>query len=209
MAVARGADIIVCDDGLQHLRLARDVEVAVVDAARGLGNGLLLPAGPLREPRGRLARVDAVVFTVRSPGAMRSVGVRAPRELSAELRVGGAVNLCSGERQGLAAFRGRTLHAVAGIGNPQAFFEALRAAGLEVEEHALADHAALHADALPFPAGATVLMTEKDAVKCRRFARPEWWFVELEVTVDDGDARALVDGILERAGIPGAGVNHG
>lgn len=209
LAVEQGADVIVCDDGLQHLRLARDFEIAVVDAARGLGNGLLLPAGPLREPAARLERVDAVVFAVRGAGPARDVRVRASLMLSACLRSGDAVNLLSGERRPLATFRGRAVHAVAGIGNPQAFFDALRAAGLAVEAHALGDHVALESGSLPFPPATTVLMTEKDAVKCRSFARPDWWFVELEATFDEGEARALVDGILERVGIAGAGVNRG
>jgi tetraacyldisaccharide 4'-kinase len=208
LAVEEGADIIVCDDGLQHLRLARDVEIAVVGAERGLGNGMLLPAGPLREPAARLARVHAVVLTDRGATAATDAVSRARATATAHLRSGDAVNLQSGERRALAAFRGR-VHAVAGIGNPQAFFDALRSAGLDVVAHPLGDHVALDARALPFPSGATVLMTEKDAVKCREFAEAGWWFVELTVRVDENEARALVDGILERAALAGAGDGRG
>jgi tetraacyldisaccharide 4'-kinase len=208
-AVAEGAEVIVCDDGLQHLRLARDYEVAAVDAARGLGNCRLLPAGPLREPPARLESVDAVVFTQRAAAAEPDLHPRKPLALTARFSLGDAVNLRSGERRALEAFRGRTVHAVAGIGHPDAFFGSLRTAGLQVEPHALADHAALDAAALPFPAGATVLMTGKDAVKCRSFAGADWWLVELGVHLERAAASAWVALVLERAGLTGAGVHLG
>ncbi len=208
-AVEQGADIIVCDDGLQHLRLVRDVEIAVVDAERGLGNGMLLPAGPLREPDSRLSHVYALVLTERGSGRARKAIERAQKTVTARLCSGEAVNLCSGERRALAAFRDGPVHAVAGIGHPHAFFDALRDAGLDIEAHAIGDHVALVADALPFPPGATVLMTEKDAVKCRGFAEADWWFVELDVIVGEAEAAALIEGILERAGLPGAGERRG
>jgi tetraacyldisaccharide 4'-kinase len=208
-AAEAGAEVVVCDDGLQHLRLARDVEIAVVDASRGLGNGKLLPAGPLREPPGRLEHVDAVVLTDRGRGHKAVVAWRGPLTVTARLALGDAVNLASSERRPLDAFRGRALHAVAGIGHPEAFFDALRGADLAIESHALADHAALDPAALPFPAGATVLMTAKDAVKCRSFAGADWWFVELTVGLDRTDAGALLALVLERTGLTGAGVQIG
>jgi tetraacyldisaccharide 4'-kinase len=208
-AVAEGAEIVVCDDGLQHLRLARDYEVAVVDAARGLGNGQLLPAGPLREPPGRLESVDAVVFTQRGGPTQPALTVRRPLTVTARLTLGDAVNVSSGERRALDSFHGRAVHAAAGIGHPEAFFEALRSAGLEVMGHALADHAALDPGRLPFPAGATVLMTAKDAVKCRSFAGADWWFVELGVHLERTAANDWLAQILERVGLTGAGVNLG
>jgi len=208
-AVAEGAEIVVCDDGLQHLRLARDYEVAVVDAARGLGNGQLLPAGPLREPPGRLESVDAVVFTQRGVPTQSALTVRRPLTVAAWLTLGDAVNLTTGERRALDAFHGRAVHAVAGIGHPEAFFEALRSTGLEVVGHALADHAALDPGRLPFAAGATVLMTAKDAVKCRTFAGTDWWLVELGVHLERTAANDWLAQILERVGLAGAGVNLG
>ena len=208
-AVEAGAEVVVCDDGLQHLRLARDVEIAVVDAARGLGNRQLLPAGPLREPPRRLGEVDAVVLTERRAGDAPRVAPRGPLIAIARLRLGDAVNLANGERQPLDAFRGATVQAVAGIGHPEAFFDGLRAAGLDIVPHALGDHAALDSAALPFPANATVLMTEKDAVKCRAFAGADWWFVELAVGFDRADSGALLALILERTGLTGAGVHLG
>ena len=211
LAVEQGARIVVCDDGLQHRRLARDYEIAVVDAARGLGNGHLLPAGPLREPRGRLERVDAIVVTDRGgePGAISKVQPTGPLVAVARFRTGDAVNLLTAERRPLAGFRDSPVHAVAGIGHPQAFFTALRAAGIEITAHALPDHARLDAAALPFPTGTTVLMTEKDAVKCHGYAQPGWWWVDLEVSIDRTTAEQLLTLVLERARLTGAGVRLG
>jgi tetraacyldisaccharide 4'-kinase len=208
-AVGEGADIVVCDDGLQHLRLARDYEVAVVDAVRGLGNGQLLPAGPLREPPGRVESVDAVVLARRGPGPEAALQPKQPFVASVRLETGDAINLRSGERRALASFAGLPLHAVAAIGHPQAFFAALREQGLDLTGHALSDHAALDPQALPFPTGATVLMTEKDAVKCTGFAQTGWWYVELDVAFERGTARELIALVLERAGLTGAGVKLG
>jgi tetraacyldisaccharide 4'-kinase len=209
LAAEQGAEIVVCDDGLQHPRLVRDCEIAVVDASRGLGNRQMLPAGPLREPPSRLETVDAVVFTERGQLQAPALPVHAPLAVTVRMEPGEAVNLRTGERRPLHAFRGRGLHAVAGIGHPEAFFAGLRAAGLRVEAHALEDHAALYPAALPFPAGATVLMTEKDAVKCRSFAGADWWFVELGVALERRAAAELLALVLERAGLVGAGVNLG
>jgi tetraacyldisaccharide 4'-kinase len=210
LAQAEGAEVIVCDDGLQHTRLARDCEIAVVDGARGLGNGWLLPAGPLREPRKRLDSVHAVVITDREGQLQPMRGLSGPLQVGARFTPGTAVNLQSGERRSLADLRqAPELHAVAGIGHPAAFFAGLRSAGLNPRCVALADHAALDPTALPFPVDATVLMTEKDAVKCTQFARPGWWWVELEVSFDRGDAAVLLATVLERTGLTGAGVNLG
>jgi tetraacyldisaccharide 4'-kinase len=209
LAAEEGAEVIVCDDGLQHLRLERDCEIAVVDATRGLGNGRLLPAGPLREPAYRLEDVDAVVLARRDQGTAWPVRPRRPLVADARFGLGAAVNLLSGERRDLASFRGARLHAVAGIGNPGAFFGALRDAGITPEEHALPDHARLEPLARPFPDGATVLMTEKDAVKCLGYAQPGWWFVELDVTVERETAGELLTLVLERTGLTGAGVKLG
>ncbi|MGB5102779.1 MAG: tetraacyldisaccharide 4'-kinase, partial [Steroidobacteraceae bacterium] len=201
--------VVVCDDGLQHLALARDYEIAVVDGARGLGNQQLLPAGPLREPPGRLEKVDAVVITQRGDEQEPRVHPRGPFTAGARLRLGEAVNLVSGERRPLEAFRGTGVHAVAAVGHPEAFFKGLEAAGIEVRRHALPDHARLDPAALPFPAGATVLMTEKDAVKCRQYAQPGWWFVSLDVVIERRSAGELLALVLERTALTGAGVKLG
>jgi tetraacyldisaccharide 4'-kinase len=208
-AAAEGAEVVVCDDGLQHLRLARDCEFAVVDGARGLGNGHLLPAGPLREPVSRLDRVHALVVTQRTELLVPAIITRGPLRATMRLSLGDAVNLRTCERRPLDWFQGRVVHAVAGIGHPEAFFAGLRAAGVQVVAHPLADHAALDPAAAPFPADATVLMTEKDAVKCRGFAGANWWFVELGAHLERDAAAALVALVLERTGLTGAGVKLG
>jgi tetraacyldisaccharide 4'-kinase len=209
IAIGRGADVVICDDGLQHLALERDLEIAVVDADRGFGNGWVLPAGPLREPASRIERVDAMVLTRRGGPGARAPKPRGPWTVEARLVPGAAVNLLSGERRDLDAFRGRPLHALAAIGHPAQFFAALAARGLEFEAHALPDHSAPDPQALPFPPDATVLMTEKDAVKCAGYARSGWWYVELEVELEREPARDFLAMVLERTGLTGAGVKLG
>ncbi len=210
LAVEQGAEVVVCDDGLQHVRLARDFEIAVVDGARGLGNRWLLPAGPLREPACELESVHAVIVTDRGGEGRAELPIRSPLLLQAQFELGDAVNLLTGERRPLLAFVGvSNLHALAGIGHPDAFFRSLAARGLFVIPHPLADHAALDAGSLPFPTPAIVLMTEKDAVKCRQIAHPDWWWVELDVGIGRADSAALLASILERTGLTGAGVSLG
>jgi tetraacyldisaccharide 4'-kinase len=167
-----GCDIVIADDGLQHYALARDVEIAVVDGERRFGNGGCLPAGPLREPAGRLAEADFVVCR----GAARE------GEYALSLVFGEAVNLADEAlRKPLAGFAGMPgLRAVAGIGHPERFFAGLRAAGLAVEARAFPDHHRFAREDLGPDAGAAVLMTEKDAVKCRAFADARLWRVPLE-----------------------------
>ena len=128
---------------------------------------------------------------------------------TAKLRLGDAVNLVSGEHRTLDSFRQIPLHAVAGIGNPGAFFDGLRAAGLEIVAHPLADHAALDAASLPFPAGTTVLMTEKDAVKCRSFAGPGVVVRRARGRLRAVAAQELLALVLERTGLIRAGVHIG
>jgi len=211
LAAEQGADLVVCDDGLQHTRLARDFEIAVVDAARGLGNGHMLPAGPLREPAGRLEAVDAVVMTERSGAAagVRAVRPRTPFLVEARLRLGDAVNLATAERRPLSAFAGQRVVAVAAVGHPDAFFAGLRESGLDLIEHALPDHSRIEPSSLSAGPTTTVLMTEKDAVKCRVPAGTGWWWVDLEVAIDRTAAEQLLTMILERIHLTGAGVRLG
>lgn len=180
-------DVILCDDGLQHYALARDVEIAVVDGGRGLGNGRLLPAGPLREPAARLDRVDAVVVNGEGyarPGALRMLLVPVA-----------VVSLDGQERRALADFAGREVVAAAAIGNPGRFFDLLRRHGLRPEEIALPDHAPLAPAALPARRGRPLLMTEKDAVKCTGDDLPDAWYVAIEARVQEPGATELVDRI--------------
>ena len=176
-------DLVLCDDGLQHYRLQRDFEIAVQDE-RGSGNGLLLPAGPLREPADR--HVDAKVTNQREPGA----GAFAMRLVAAGMyRVGDASAPVEPSE-----LSGKKLHAVAGIGNPGRFFATLSGMGLVFSAHPFPDHHAFLAADLQFEDCDFVLMTEKDAVKCRRFGRRDLVAVRVEADVD----AALTGLILER-----------
>lgn len=200
-AAERGADVILSDDGLQHYRLARDAEIAVIDAQRELGNRFLLPAGPLREPATRLRETRLIVRTARSDAV--PAALVQPNEAVARVRLTHAVSLVTGERRLLSDFAAVHVHAVAGIGNPSAFFSSLRAAGLDIDAHELPDHAALTAADVVFPDAAPVLMTQKDAVKCGEFADGRHWFVELELVLADTDAgkiAMLIDDVLREAG---------
>jgi tetraacyldisaccharide 4'-kinase len=176
-------DVILCDDGLQHYRLRRDFEIAVQDE-RGLGNGFLLPAGPLREPGGR--RVDA---KVQNGGAPRAGAFSMRLAPSGFYRVGD-------ESAGLASadVSGKRLHAVAGIGNPDRFFAQLSQMGLAFTAHPFPDHHAFREADLAFADCDLVLMTEKDAVKCRRFGRRDLIALRVEAEVDP----ALTELILNR-----------
>lgn len=178
-----GVDVIVSDDGLQHYRLQRDIEIAVIDAAFGLGNGWPLPAGPLREPRGRLANVDAVVQVVRGGARPRSYAPVA--SWLADYRAGAAWRLrAPQERRALADLPRHDWLAATGIGRPQGFFDMLGAQGVRFRAQAFADHHAFRPQDLP--GEGAVLMTEKDAVKCLRFAGADWWAVELDVSPETG-----------------------
>lgn len=181
-------DVVILDDGLQHYRLRRDIEVAVVDA-RGFGNGYLLPAGPLREPAARLQSVDLVIAhdcdSVRGH-RMRLEGEQAHRATDAR------------ERRALSAFAGQRVHAVAGIGDPERFFASLRRHGIDLVAHPFPDHHPFSAADLAFDDDAPVLMTEKDAVKCRGFAQPRHWILPVHAVVDAAVGEWLLRKLGER-----------
>lgn len=188
-------DVLIADDGLQHYRLARDVEVCVIDGARGLGNGARLPAGPLREPAERLADVDLVVIN----GALTAPLPRLPSApVCMRLELGAARSLADRSTRELAAFGNRRVHAVAGIGNPQRFFDALTAQGLAVIPHPLPDHHCYAEVELAFGDGLPVLMTEKDAVKCTAFTLPNLWSVAARAMLDPADAARVRESLLSR-----------
>jgi tetraacyldisaccharide 4'-kinase len=172
-AAHEDVNVLLLDDGLQHYALRRDLEIAVLDA-RGVGNGFLLPAGPLREPGSRLRSVDAVVShqSKTSGFSMRLEGETVHRMTDAR------------ERQPLKAFAGQRVHAVAGIGDPNRFFLHLGKAGLKVVPHAFPDHHPFTPRDLEFGDGLPVLLTEKDAVKLRSVARPGWWVLPVSAQLD-------------------------
>ena len=178
-------DLLILDDGLQHYRLARDIEIAVEDE-RGVGNGFLLPAGPLREPASR--QVDAWVANSTPCGAHQPC-------FRMDLR-GDTFRAVAAPRTSApaAAFAGKKLHAVAGIGNPQRFFDHLARLGMATINHAFADHHAYAASELGFADCEALLMTEKDAVKCEAFAREHWYALQVEAEL----APAFFDFILAK-----------
>ena len=178
-------DVLLSDDGLQHYRLGRRFEIAVVDGQRGMGNGLCLPAGPLREPMERIHEVDAIVV---NGGDWGHAGVFRADAVVSEVR-----RVKDRAPRTLDSFKGKMVHAVAGIGNPQRFFDLLEDAGLDVEPHPLEDHAAFGPDDLAFEEPGAVLITEKDAVKCESFAHEDVWCVVVDLLFDadtDGAADA-------------------
>ena len=187
-----GCDVVLCDDGLQHYALARDVEIAVIDGARGLGNGWLLPAGPLRESRRRLASVDAVVVLADASSQARALGVEA-FTMTLEARPLRRVRAPHVERP-IGDFAGKRVHAIAGIGNPHRFFAQLAALGMSVDANPFADHHRFVASDLAFADGDPIVMTEKDAVKCETLADERCWYLPVEAAIDD----ALVERIVEK-----------
>jgi tetraacyldisaccharide 4'-kinase len=202
--VTAGCDVIVSDDGLQHYALARDCEIVVIDGDRRFGNGWLLPAGPLRETRSRLAVADAIVV---NGGRALLAGA-----LSMRLEAGRAVALQGDRAAPLQSFAGTAVHAVAGIGNPERFFNMLRAHGIEVTGHPLADHARIQLKDIDFPDERPVLMTEKDAVKCRDLADARHWFVPVSAFFDSEESTTLLDIVMKRIARrapPPRGVIHG
>jgi len=179
-------DVVLCDDGLQHYRLQRDVEIVVIDGERDTGNGWLLPAGPLREPVSRLKTVDAVVVN----GCDAAPGQYA-------MRLDGAVfhNLLE---PGLTAtaddFNKTGVHAVAGIGHPQRYFQHLTSMGISFSPHAFPDHHPFSASDLAFADCDAILLTEKDAVKCTEFADARYWVLRVDAIIDPG----LTDLVLRK-----------
>lgn len=176
-------DVIVSDDGMQHYRLRRDIEIAVIDGVRRMGNGLCLPAGPLREPERRLKSVD---FLVTNGLAMRG-------EHSMRMRGSQLYDLHDDTvRQDISSLKGTKVHAVAGIGNPSRFFNFLRKQGIVVVEHIYPDHHVFRAEDIEFDDELPLLMTEKDAVKCRRLTEKAGWYIPVEAKIDEGFKEELL-----------------
>lgn len=177
-------DIIISDDGLQHYALQRDIEIVVIDGERRFGNGYCLPVGPLREPPERVNSVDLVV--VNSPKELLD------GEFAMQCQGINLVNLQTLETKPLSEFVGQACHALAGIGNPQRFFNQLKAAGLNCQTHALPDHHAFTAKDLQFKDAQTVIMTEKDAVKCSGFAQAHHWYLPVDAQLPEAFSEKLL-----------------
>ena len=166
-------DIVLSDDGLQHYRMKRALEICVVDSLRLHGNGYCLPAGPLREPQSRLENVDIVVYSGVSDAANS-------QQNSYSLDFVNLRSLNGDEQRPVSSLMGKTVHAIAGIGNPSRFFQQLRDNGLTVTEHAFSDHHKYKKSDFSEWGNSCIIMTEKDAVKCRGLSLNDAWFVEVK-----------------------------
>jgi len=193
LLIDAGRNVIVSDDGMQHYALERDCEIVVVDGDRRFGNGWVLPGGPLREPIGRLKTADAIV--VNGGGGLLAGAL--------VMMVDGveAVSATGGERRPVADFTGHSVHAVAGIGNPDRFFNMLRSHGVQVSGRALDDHIEITREMIEFGDDSVVLMTEKDAVKCKDVADARHWYVPVVAEFSPADSNALMQ--IVRRGVAG------
>ncbi len=198
MLAAEGVNVIIADDGLQHYRLERTYEICVIDGARGLGNRLLLPAGPLRETIDRLCDVDQVLINGSLAGdgghltAVEQNAIEFRLEASEVSRLNGSLT------RPIERFSGTTVHGVAAIGNPRRFFDMLRAHGMQVIEHAFRDHARLRRGDLDYGDEFDVLMTEKDAVKLGPGQPDKLWTVPVDLVIEPVVAGPWIEQVESR-----------
>lgn len=187
--VDEGVNVVISDDGLQHLRMGRDVEIIVVDGARGFGNGCLLPAGPLRELPESLARADAVLIN----GGSKTI-----EGTAFELIPGDATQLNDSVRRPLSEFNGKHVWALAGIGNPGRFYNVLTAHGISYDQVDVPDHGYCDLGSLSKQKRQPILMTAKDAVKYRISDAPNVWYVPVELGIDEVAADKLLELVKQR-----------
>jgi tetraacyldisaccharide 4'-kinase len=180
-------NVVLSDDGLQHYKLNRDIEIAVIDGERRFGNGYCLPAGPLREPIARLSSVDFIVVNGNKVE---------DNEFSMRLVGDTAINLSTGELKPLQEFQGIACHALAGIGNPDRFFKLLESAGLLCTTQSFPDHHPFSRNDIEFGDHKPVLMTEKDAVKCTDFAGENHWYVPVQAVPEPAFGQQLLNSLL-------------
>ena len=191
-------DVVVCDDGLQHYALKRQIEIAVVDGQRGIGNGLCLPAGPLREPVSRLREVDMVVINGEGTKIKELLGTDFNEMKLQPTRL---LNLVTGRQENLEFLMGRAVHAVVGIGHPERFFDSLSQLGCQVVPHEYPDHHNYQLSDVQFDDGLPVVMTEKDAVKIESIvlgcSHDQYWYLEVTAKLS-ADA---YEQVLRKAGL--------
>lgn len=187
-------DVVISDDGLQHYKLARTFEIAVLDSKRGLGNGYCLPAGPLREPVRRLQEVDAVVINGSEQFSLSDAFVMT-------LDSADPINIKTGESMDFEEFLVRKpfIHAVAGIGNPERFFSKLESSGFRLERHAYSDHHDYNLSHFETFKDECILMTEKDAVKCTDFAKDDWWYLPVNASLPTVFINSVLDAVSRGA----------
>jgi tetraacyldisaccharide 4'-kinase len=182
-------NVILSDDGLQHYALNRDIEIAVIDGERRFGNGYCLPAGPLREPIDRLQSVDFVIV---------NGDKYEDNEFSMQLAGEMLVNVVTGEQKPLQEFNAVDCHALAGIGNPERFFKLLERAGLICTNHSFPDHYPFQRQDIEFGDNKPVLMTEKDAVKCTKFAGLQHWYLPVKAVPEAAFSEQLLNLLREK-----------
>jgi tetraacyldisaccharide 4'-kinase len=188
-------DVLISDDGLQHYALMRDIEIAVLDGIRGIGNGYCLPAGPLRETAQRLKQVDYVVIN----GSRSVVQALAGNGYTMQLKPQRVVNLAKPDlTRSIEDFRGQSVYAIAGIGHPQRYFNILEEQGLDVVSCVYPDHYDYTPADLEFIGQPSVLMTEKDAIKIKRFAKPNYWYLPVTAEPDPEFAKQLIRKLKQR-----------
>lgn len=205
MLVDDGADLVIADDGLQHYALHRDYEICVIDGSRGIGNGLLLPAGPMRETVARIEQVDQVLVNGRLDQDTSGMPTELQNAIEFELVASEICRLNGSLTRPIARFSGSTVHGVAAIGNPRRFFELLRRHGIQVIEHAFPDHATITASELDFADSFDILMTQKDAVKFGQRTPDRFWYVPVDACIDPLDAGPWIQQIESRMRNIGAG----
>lgn len=189
-------DVILSDDGLQHYRMTRDIEIAIVDGKRWFGNGMTLPAGPLREPIKRLESVNYIIVNGDLPEELPHAVLK--RAVSMKYKPTSLINLSSGEKKpfkGAPFHIGSTVHMVSGIGNPDRFHDLLASLPYTLQRHDFPDHHAFTAEdikSLAVDSHHPIVMTEKDALKCRDFSQPNIWYLAAEMKIADDFMQQLV-----------------
>lgn len=192
--LASGCDLIVCDDGLQHYALGRDLEIAIIDGQRYFGNGHLLPTGPLREPLSRLSRVDFIMINHHHEPALADSVHRIHRlttfplhlEMENFIAVSASQDPATVDTLPLSAFAQQKVHAIAGIGNPQPFFDMLKSLEMDIIPHVFPDHYAYQVEDLAFADKLPVIMTEKDAIKCQYLGlMKSLWYLRIKMNVSE------------------------
>jgi tetraacyldisaccharide 4'-kinase len=198
-AVVNGADVILSDDGLQHYRLQRDIEIVVIDGTRGFGNGFLLPAGPLREPASRLDSADRILIQVAGSGE-EQVSQKISADKMARFSLAGESlrRVSDARTRGVRELKGKSVHAVAGIANPDRFFEQLECYGITLHRHPKPDHARLSEADVSFDDDLDVIVTEKDAVKCKSFAHERLWYLPVSVSFENSEDLQWFDALHDK-----------
>ena len=198
----KAIDVVLSDDGLQHYKMFRDIEIVVVDGQRLFGNGFCFPAGPLREPVSRLQEADHIIVNqvAENEDAIRAIAAL-NNASTMKLEPRHLINLCSGEKrlyEGAPFNMGNRLQAVSALGNPQRFYDLLQRLPYQLETFTFPDHHRFTADDLEargIDEHQPVVMTEKDAVKCRSFAQANYWYLTVDVRLDEKFIETLVDQI--------------